>query len=108
MVNLEVNNKLKIPAKVRLRRIWMDFRRKVPFLKTPHFTPEGEALIMHMKNLYRGDHAYSELTRQLVDDTKEHLKIEDDKEAIEALYLHFYAMGLVDELDLFELQQINN
>lgn len=108
MANLEVNNKLKIPAKVRLRRIWMDFRRKVPFLKTPHFTLEGEALVMHMKNLYRGDHAYSEFTRQLVDNIKEHLKTEDDKEAIEALYLHFYAMGLIDELDLFELEQINN
>lgn len=97
---------MKIPAKVRWRRLWMDIRRKVPFLKTPHFTPEGEALIIHMKNLYRGDHAYSELARQLVDDTKERLKIEDDREAVQVLYLHFYALGLIDELDLFELQQI--
>lgn len=98
---------MKIPANVRMRRLWADIRRKIPFLKSPHFTPEGQALIMHMRNLYAGDLPYSTLARELVDDAKKRFKIDDDRKAVEILYLHFYGMGLIDELDLFELKQLS-
>lgn len=98
---------MKIPAKIRLKRIWFDIKREIPFVKTPSFTPEGQALIMHMRNLYAGDSSYSTLARELVDDAKKQFKIDNDREAVEILYLHFYGMGLIDELDLFELKQLS-
>lgn len=97
---------MKIPAKIRLKRIWSDIKRKIPFIKTPSFTPEGEAFLIHIKNLYRGNYPHSESSRDIVDKIKKQFTIENDDEAIEILFMNFYAVGLVDEVDLFEIKQI--
>lgn len=99
--------KLQIPMSVRLGRLWHDIKVRLPFTKVPTLTPEGEAFLLHLKNLYRGSQAYSPMARELVDNIMEQLQV-NEREAVQTIYASFYRMGLIDEIDLAELQLISN
>lgn len=94
---------MKIPASIRMTRLWTDIKRRMPFLKHTVITPEGQALLIHLRNLYHGDAAYSDFAREFVDHIMENLNLEE-KEAVESIYLFFYGKGLIDELDLLQLK----
>lgn len=96
---------MKIPAQVRYQRVWNDFKRKFPFTKRAALTEEGEAFLMHLKNLYHGNAAHSVIAKEFVDDVMERTQC-DEKEAVESIYLHFYAIGLIDEIELAKLELI--
>ena len=94
---------MRIPANIRIRRLIVDLKRKIPFFKPIMLTNEGEALVIHLRNLYRGDAPYSNHARDYVNGIMKQTKT-DEKTAVEAIFLNFYAMGLIDEIALVELK----
>ena len=60
---------------------------------------------MHLRNLYAGNEAYSPLALQLVNEVTSRISC-SEKEAVQSIYLHFYTIGLIDEIELAKLELI--
>lgn len=99
--------KLQIPMRVRFRRLLTDLKSKIPFVKTATLTDLGEAFLLHLKNIARGNEASSPMARELVGEVMKSLNV-NEKEAVQTIYASFYQIGLIDEIDLAELQIIIN
>ena len=87
---------MEITKRMRRLRRWNLFKRNIPFARYVSITSEGEAAILHLRNMYQGSHAYSEIARKAVDDVMANYGL-TEKEAIEFLFRTFYVFGVIDE-----------
>ena len=92
-----------IPMGVRFRRLVSDIKAKYFFAGEKSLSDSGQALVLHLKNLYRGSEAASDMAKEMVNDIMKDNNLTDRRPAIWGLFLYLYSVGAIDEIELGKL-----